>query len=53
MTVLAGVVLGLVIGFSCRWWDLPLPAPPRIPGAVLVVLMTLGFIATDAWLAAG
>lgn len=51
MTMLAGVLLGLAIGFACRWWDLPLPAPPTIPGAVLVLLMTLGYIATDVLLA--
>jgi len=30
--------------------DIPVPAPPRIVGALLVVAMTLGFIATDALL---
>jgi XapX domain-containing protein len=44
-----GLLLALGIGVMCRWFDLPLPAPPRIVGALLVVAMTLGFIATD-WL---
>ena len=48
MTALMGITLGLVIGFACRWWDLPLPAPPKLTGAMLVVFMTLGFVATDA-----
>lgn len=52
MTELAGIVLGLVIGASCRWFDVPLPAPPRLVGALLVVAMTLGFVGTD-WLLAG
>lgn len=39
-----GIALGLLIGFICRWFDLPLPAPPRIVGALLVVAMTLGFM---------
>ena len=39
-----GITLGLLIGFICRWFDLPLPAPPRIVGALLVVAMTLGFM---------
>lgn len=43
-----GLALGFCIGVGCRWLDLPLPAPPRIVGALLVVAMTLGFIGTDA-----
>ena len=49
---LAGVVLGFMIGVGCRWFDLPLPAPMRIVGALLVVAMTLGFLGTD-WALAG
>ncbi len=47
MSAIIGVALGLLIGVGCRWFDLPLPAPPRIVGALLVVTMTLGFLATD------
>lgn len=46
-----GLVLGFLIGVGCRWFDLPLPAPPRIVGALLVVAMTLGFIGADLALA--
>lgn len=49
---LVGIGLGLVIGAGCRWLDIPLPAPPRLPGALLVVMMTLGFLAADHMLAA-
>jgi XapX domain-containing protein len=42
-----GLVLGLGIGSACRWFDIPVPAPPRIVGALLVVAMTLGFMAAD------
>jgi XapX domain-containing protein len=41
----------LLIGVGCRWFDLPLPAPPRIVGALLVVFMTLGFLGVDLTLA--
>lgn len=44
---LSGIALGFLIGAGCRWFDLPLPAPPRVTGAMLVVAMTLGFLATD------
>ncbi|MTI09939.1 DUF1427 family protein [Curvivirga aplysinae] len=39
-----GIILGLVIGGICRWFDLPLPAPPKLVGALLVVCMTIGFM---------
>ena len=42
-----GLILGFLIGAGCRWFDLPLPAPPKIVGALLVVAMTLGFIGAD------
>lgn len=51
INALLGLLLGVCIGAGCRWLDLPLPAPPRIVGALLVVMMTLGFIGTDAALA--
>jgi XapX domain-containing protein len=41
------LALGLSIGLGCRGFDLPLPAPPRIVGALLVVAMTLGFLGMD------
>lgn len=45
--LLIGIALGLSIGFCCRWFDIPLPSPPNLVGALLVVSMTLGFVATD------
>ncbi len=47
MSALLGVTLGFTIGMGCRWLDLPLPAPPRLSGALLVVVMTVGFIGAD------
>ncbi len=49
--LLIGLALGLAIGFCCRWFDIPLPSPPNLVGALLVVFMTLGFMTTD-WLMA-
>jgi XapX domain-containing protein len=45
--ILIGLALGIAIGAACRWFDLPLPAPPRLVGALLVVAMTLGFLGAD------
>jgi len=44
--LIVGIALGLVIGGACRWFDLPLPAPPKLVGALLVVAMSLGFVIT-------
>jgi len=41
------VAMGLGIGAVCRWFDIPLPAPPKLVGALLVLAMTLGFLGTD------
>jgi len=46
-SALMGLTLGAIIGVACRWFDLPLPAPPRIVGALLVVAMTVGFLGAD------
>lgn len=45
--LLVASCLGLAVGAGCRWLDLPLPAPPRLVGALLVVAITLGFVAMD------
>ncbi|WP_338867593.1 DUF1427 family protein [Myxococcus stipitatus] len=44
MLSLLGLGLALVIGAGCRWLDIPLPAPPKLQGALLVVAMTVGFL---------
>lgn len=49
MAIAIGVTLGLAIGFGCRWFDIPSPAPPTLAGAALVVAMTLGYLAAGAW----
>jgi XapX domain-containing protein len=46
-----GLLLGLSIGVACRWFDVPVPSPPKLIGALLVVAMTVGYIATDKLLA--
>ena len=42
-----GIALGLGIGLACRALDFPLPAPPKLVGALLVVAMTAGFVGSD------
>jgi XapX domain-containing protein len=41
---LIGLIVGLLIGAGCRYFDVPSPAPPRLIGALMLVAMTLGFV---------
>jgi XapX domain-containing protein len=45
---IAGIALGIGVGAGCRWFGIPSPAPPHIVGAVILIAMTLGFIAGGA-----
>jgi XapX domain-containing protein len=49
--IIAGMILGLLIGVGCRWFDIPLPGPPKLVGALLIVSITVGYMATDKLIA--
>ena len=49
---IVGLLLGLLIGVGCRWFDVPVPSPPRLLGALLVVAMTVGYVTADKFLGA-
>jgi len=40
-------MISFLIGAVCRYFAIPVPSPPLIPGALLVLAMTLGYTATD------
>ena len=42
-----GFALAFAIGSVCRFLDIPVPAPPALIGALLVVAMTSGYVVTD------
>lgn len=44
---LLGLLMALAIGASCRLFGIPVPAPPALVGAVLVLSMTMGYLTTD------
>jgi len=48
---LIAVCLALLIGVACRWFEIPVPAPPRLFGALLILAVTLGYVLTDTWIA--
>lgn len=49
LKLIIGVVLALLIGAACRYFDVPVPAPPKLFGALLVVALTVGYVGAD-WL---
>ena len=40
-------LLAFGIGIFCRYFQIPAPSPPAIPGALLVAAMTLGYVVGD------
>jgi XapX domain-containing protein len=48
---LLGLALAFAIGFACRAFGIPSPAPPVIVGALLVVAMTTGYLLVDRFMA--
>lgn len=50
MKTLIAVILALLIGAACRWFEIPVPAPPRLSGALLILAVTLGYVLTDTWI---
>jgi XapX domain-containing protein len=51
MKSVIGIALAFALGFACRAFGIPSPAPPLILGALLVMTMTIGYIAVDRWMA--
>ncbi len=49
MKIAMGFVLAFAIGVICRLVDIPVPAPPAIVGALLVVAMTAGYLITGRY----
>ncbi|SDL24464.1 XapX domain-containing protein [Modicisalibacter muralis] len=47
MKIALGLLLALAIGVACRLATIPLPAPPVLIGALLVVAMSVGYTVTD------
>jgi XapX domain-containing protein len=48
MKLFIGVVVSFIVGLGCRYFDIPVPSPPLIPGALLVLAMTIGYSSTNA-----
>ena len=42
-----GLILALAIGAVCRLFEVPVPAPPKLQGVLLVAAITIGYVAMD------
>ena len=51
MKGLIGLLIGFALGAVCRCLDIPVPSPPKLLGALLVVATTVGYMAADRVLA--
>ena len=51
MKVALGLLLALGIGVACRLATIPLPAPPVLIGALVVLAMTIGYVVADRFAA--
>jgi XapX domain-containing protein len=49
MKIAAGFLLAFVIGIACRLSAVPLPAPPVLIGALLVLAMSIGYTLCDRY----
>jgi len=45
------LLLAFGMGVSCRFFDIPVPAPPRLFGALLIIAITAGYLVMDAGMA--
>jgi len=50
MKLLLGLIISFAVGVGCRFFDIPVGSPPVIPGALLVLAMTLGYSSTNTFL---
>ncbi|MEO8371733.1 MAG: DUF1427 family protein [Candidatus Solibacter sp.] len=50
MKSLIGLLLGFALGAVCRFFDIPVPSPPKLLGALLVVATTVGYMTVDRFL---
>lgn len=49
MKITLGFILAFGIGVVCRLSGIPVPAPPALMGAVLVLAMTGGYLLVDRY----
>lgn len=51
LKIILGFAIALGIGAACRYFDIPVPAPPKLVGALLILAVTIGYLGTDMLMA--
>jgi XapX domain-containing protein len=47
--IIVGLLLSFVVGIACRLTHIPVPSPPVLSGALLVLMMSLGYWLVDRY----
>jgi len=47
LKIAIGLILAFGLGFVCRVFTIPAPAPAALTGALLVMAVTLGYLSAD------
>lgn len=47
MRFIVGLVISFAVGVGCRYFDIPVGSPAVIPGALVVLAMTMGYSSTN------
>jgi XapX domain-containing protein len=47
MNTAIGILLALAIGGACRYFNVPVPAPPTLIGVLLIACITAGYMVVD------
>ena len=50
MKILLAFLIAFAVGAACRWFDVPVPAPPKLLGALLIITTTAGYMMADSYL---
>lgn len=48
--ILVSILLAFSIGAGCRYFDIPVPAPPKLLGGLLIIAITVGYMTADRFL---
>lgn len=50
LKILVSVALAFGIGAGCRFFDIPVPAPPKLLGGLLIIAITVGYMTADRFM---
>jgi XapX domain-containing protein len=48
--IVISLVLAFGIGAACRYFAIPVPAPPKLLGGLLIIAITVGYMTADRFL---